>query len=305
LVNGNLILHHELEQELAEFFGKEAALVFSAGYLTNIGVISSLVERNDVVIIDKQDHASILDGCLISHAEIKRFAHNDPEDLEKQLRSCSSRSGRLVVVDGVYSMEGDICALPEMADVCARYEARLMVDDAHSAGVLGDGRGTAAHFGLGDAVDLIMLTFSKSFASLGGAILGTDEVIHYIKHNARSMLFSAAMPPSNAAAALAALRVVRTEPSLCQRVMDNASFVRKELQQLGFDVGHSQTPVVPVKTRDWESTVLAWRQLMDAGVYTNPVIPPAATCRLRTSYMATHTQDQLEFVISAFARIRD
>lgn len=301
-LNGNLLLHEELERELAAFFGKESALVFSTGYQANLGAISALVGRNDVVIIDKDDHASIVDGCRLSFGEMKRFAHNDLHDLERQLQNCAPRAGKLVVVDGVFSMEGDIAPLPEIVDLCKRYEARLLVDDAHAAGVLAGGRGTAAHFGLTGQVDLIMITFSKSFASLGGAIMGDDDVIHYIKHRARSLIFSASIPPSNAAAALAALTIMRAEPQRSARVMAIGAYMRSALSALGYNVGKSQTPIVPIVVGDVMPTFMLWRTLLDAGVFTNPVIPPAApNGRLRTSYMATHTEEQLNRVIEVFA----
>ena len=301
-LNGNLTMHEQLERELAAFFGKEAALVFSTGYQTNLGTISALVGRNDVAIVDKDDHASIVDGCRLSFGELKRFVHNDMDDLERQLRTCPPRAGKLVIVDGVFSMGGDIAPLPEIVRLCKQYEARLLVDDAHGAGVIGGGRGTAAHFGLTDQVDLIMTTFSKSFASLGGAVMGEEEVIHYIKHHARSLIYSASIPPANAAAALAALRIMRDEPQHSARVMAIGAYMRRALAALGYDIGASQTPIVPIISGGVEPTLALWRTLLDAGVFTNPVLPPAApTGRLRTSYMATHTEEQLQHVLEIFA----
>ncbi len=221
-LNGTIELHEQLERELAEWVGKEAALVFSTGMQTNLGTISALVSRDDVVILDKQDHASIVDGAKLSWGKTVRFRHNDMADLERVLRAAGD-AGKLVVVDGLYSMEGDIAPLPEIIPLCKKYGARLMVDDAHATGVLGGGRGTAAHFNLTDDVDLIMSTFSKSFASLGGFIAGDDDIIHYIKHHARAMIFSASIPPANAAAALAALHVMQAEPERIQRVNDIAA----------------------------------------------------------------------------------
>lgn len=301
-LNGNLTIHEQLEHELAAFFGKEAALVFSTGFQANLGAISALVGRNDMVIIDKDDHASIIDGCRLSFGEMKRFAHNDVADLERQLRAGRSRTGKLVIIDGVFSMEGDIAPLPEIVRLCQQYDARLLVDDAHGAGVLGGGRGTAAHFGLTDKVDLIMITFSKSFASLGGAIIGDEAIIHYIQHHARSLIFSASIPPANVAAALTALRIMREEPQHSARVMAIGAQMRGALSALGYNVGMSQTPIVPIIVGGAEQTFLLWRSLLDAGVFTNPVIPPAApTGRLRTSYSATHTPDQLHQVVDIFA----
>jgi 8-amino-7-oxononanoate synthase len=301
-LNGNLIMHEQLERELAAFFGKQSALVFSTGYQANVGAIAALVGRNDVVIIDKDDHASIVDGCRLSFGEMRRFAHNDVADLERQLRACSPRAGKLVIVDGVFSMGGDIAPLVEIVRLCKQYEARLMVDDAHGAGVVGGGRGTAAHFGVTDQVDLIMTTFSKSFASLGGAIMGDEEVIRYIKHHARSLIYSASIPPANAAAALASLRIMRDEPQHSARVMAIGAQMRSAFTTLGFNIGASQTPIVPIITGGVEPTIALWRTLLDAGVFTNPVPPPAApTGRLRTSYIATHTEEQLNHVLEVFA----
>jgi 8-amino-7-oxononanoate synthase len=301
-LNGNLKLHEQLERELAAFFGKAAALVFSTGYQTNLGAISALVGRNDVAIVDKDDHASIVDGCRLSFGEMKRFAHNDMADLERQLRAVPARVGKLVIVDGVYSMGGDIAPLPEIVRLCKQYGARLLVDDAHAAGILGNGRGTAAHFGLSSEVDLIMTTFSKSFASLGGAVMGDAEVIRYIKHHARSLIFSASIPPANAAAALAALRIMRDEPQHSARVLAIGAYMRRSLVALGYNIGESQTPIVPIITGEIEPTLALWQTLLEAGVFTNPVPPPAAPSgRLRTSYMATHTEEQLGRVLEIFA----
>ena len=237
---------------------------------------------------------------------MRRFAHNDVAGLERVLASLPESAGRLVVVDGVFSMGGDIAPLPELVAVCRRYGARLMVDDAHSIGVLGDGRGTAAYFGVTDQVDLIMGTFSKSFASLGGFIAGDEDVIHYIQHHARSMIFSASIAPANAAAALAALEVMIEEPERSRKVMAIGERMREGYRKLGFNVGNSQTPIVPVIIGENIGTFLAWKMLFEAGVYTNPVIAPAVPegqALLRTSYMATHTDEQLDFVLEAFGEI--
>lgn len=305
-LNGTLELHLELERRLARFVGKEAALVFSTGYQTNVGTISALVGRGDFVITDKEDHASIIDGCHLSYGEMRRFAHNDVDALERVLSRLPEEAGKLVVVDGVFSMGGDIASLPDLIGVCRKYGARLMVDDAHSIGVLADGRGTAAYFGVTDQVDLIMGTFSKSFASLGGFIAGDADVIHYIQHFARSLIFSASIPPANAAAALAALEVMETEPEHARRVVAIAERMRAEFRRLGFNIGNSQTPIIPIIIGDRNLTLLAWKMLFDAGVYTNPVFSPAVPEGmelLRTSYMATHTDEHLEFVLEAFERV--
>ncbi|MCX7683532.1 MAG: pyridoxal phosphate-dependent aminotransferase family protein [Anaerolineae bacterium] len=305
-LNGTLELHLELERRLAEFVGKEAALVFSTGYQTNVGTISALVGKGDFVITDKEDHASIVDGCRLSFGETRRFRHNDMEHLERVLAGLPDGVGKLVVVDGVFSMGGDIAPLPELVAICRRHGARLMVDDAHSIGVLGGGHGTAAHFGLTDQVDLIMGTFSKSFASLGGFIAGDADVIHYIQHHARSLIFSASIPAANVAAALAALEVMQEEPERIVRVNEIGERMRREFRRLGFNVGASQTPIVPIIIGDDMRTFMAWKALYEAGVYTNPVISPAVppeSALLRTSYMATHTDEQLERVLSTFAQV--
>ncbi len=299
-LNGTLELHLELERRLAEWVGKEAALVFSTGYQTNVGTISALIQRGDYVITDKEDHASIIDGCRLSYGTMKRFIHNDMASLERVLSSLPEEGGRLVVVDGVFSMGGDVAPLPELVELCKKYGARLMVDDAHSIGVLGGGRGTAAHFGLTDEVDLIMGTFSKSFASLGGFIAGDADVIEYIKHTARSFIFSASIPPANAAAALAALEVMQEEPERIARVNENGAYMRRRYRELGFNIGKSETPIIPIIIGDDDKTLKAWHMLFDRGVYTNPVLPPAVPPKLsllRTSYIATHTREQLDRVL--------
>lgn len=306
-LNGTLELHQELERRLAEFVGMEAALVFSTGYQTNVGTISALVGRGDFIVTDKDDHASIVDGCRLSFGKMRRFRHNDMAHLERVLAGLPEEAGKLVVVDGIFSMGGDIAPLPEIVPLCQKYGARLMVDDAHSIGVLGGGRGTAAHFGLTDQVDLIMGTFSKSFASLGGFIAGAEAVIHYVQHHARSLIFSASMPPANTAAALAALEVMQEEPERIERVNQIGERVRTELSQLGFNVGNSETPIIPVIIGDDIRTFLTWKMLYEAGIYTNPVISPAVppeSALLRTSYMATHTDEHIDRVMDAFAQVR-
>ncbi len=305
-LNGTLEIHEQLESELADFVGKEAALVFSTGMQTNLGTVSALVGRGDYVILDKEDHASIVDGARLSYGEIQRFRHSDLCHLERVLESLPEKAGKLVVVDGLFSMEGDLAPLPELVPLVKKYGARLMVDDAHGMGVMGGGRGTAWHFGLTHDVDLIMSTFSKSFASLGGFIAGDEPVVHYIKHHARALIFSASIPPSNAAAALAALRVMREEPQRAQRVLDNAQRMRDGFTALGFNIGKSVTPVVPIMTGSNEMTFLMWKLLWDAGVFVNPIIHPAVqqgNQMLRTSYMATHTEEQLDCVLDIFGRI--
>jgi len=305
-LNGTLALHEELEQELAELVNKEAALVFGNGYQVNLGVISSLLGRRDVAIIDHDDHASIIDGCRLSVGETRRFHHNDLDHLDHVLRTCSDSVGKLVIVEGVYSMGGDIAPLPEIVELCRKHNAQLMVDDAHGIGVIGEGRGTAAHFDVSDGVDLIMGTFSKSLASLGGFIAGDAQVIHYIKHFARTMIFSASVTPPNAAAALAAVRIIREEPQRIKRLAEVSERMKKEFTDMGLDVGNTETPIVPIILGDEMTTLGMWRALFDAGIFANAVIPPAVSpnaSRLRTSYMATHTDEQLDMVVSTFREV--
>ncbi len=305
-LNGTLAWHLDLEKRLAEYMEKEAALVFSTGYQTNLGTISALIGRGDYVVTDKEDHASIVDGCRLSFGTMKRFRHNDMQDLDRVLSSIPLEASKLVVVDGVFSMGGDIAPLPEIIPLCKKHNARLMVDDAHSIGVLGGGKGTAVHQGVNDDVDLVMGTFSKSFASLGGFIAGSEPVIHYIQHHARSLMFSASMPPGNVAAVAAALDVMLEEPERIQRVNEIGAYMRQELQKLGFNTGASQTPIIPIVIGDMYATFLVWRLLFEEGVYTNPVIPPAVPPNqtlLRTSYMATHTDEQMAFVLEKLERV--
>jgi 8-amino-7-oxononanoate synthase len=305
-LNGNMTLHERLEGEIADWVGKEASLVFSTGMQVNLGTISALVGREDIVILDKEDHASIVDGAFLSGGKIERYRHNDMDHLKRVLESLPEDKGKLIVVDGLFSMEGDIAPLPELVPLCKEYGVRSMVDDAHAMGVLGEGHGTAYHFGMTDEVDLIMSTFSKSFASLGGFIAGDADVIEYIQHHARSLIFSASIPPSNAAAALASLEVMRTEPERIMRVNEIADKMRKEYQKLGFNTGTSVTPVIPIIIGDDALTFMTWRLLFENGVFVNPVIAPAVSPGrqlLRTSYMATHTDEQLERVLSIFEKV--
>ena len=302
-LNGTLAMHEQLERELAEFVGKEEALIFSTGMQVNLGTISSLVTRDDVVVLDKDDHASIVDGARLGYGKIERFRHNDAAHLERVLQSIPDNLGKLVVVDGVFSMGGDLADLKNLVPMAKKYGARLMVDDAHGMGVTGRGRGTAHEFGLTDQVDLIMSTFSKSFASLGGFIAGDEEVVHYIKHTARSLIFSASIPAANAAAALAALDIIRTEPERVDRVNAIAERVRKEMRAMGFNVAESVTPIIPVIIGDDQKTFATWKALFANGVFVNPVISPAVpqgSQLLRTSYMATHTDEQVDRVMETF-----
>jgi 8-amino-7-oxononanoate synthase len=306
-LNGTLRLHHELEEKLADYIGQEKALVFSTGYQTNLGTISAMIGRQDTVIIDKEDHASIVDGCRMALGTLKRFRHNDVADLERVLQSCPDDTGKLVVVDGVFSMGGEIAPLPEIAPVCKKFGARLMVDDAHALGVIGGGRGTAAHYGMTKSdVDLVMGTFSKSFASIGGVIAGSEAVIHWIQHFARSLMFSASLPAPNVASVLAALEIMKAEPERVDRVNAIAERMRQGYRSLGYTIGNSQTPIIPIIIGDQMKTIMVWKALMEAGVYTNVALPPAVPedmSLLRTSYMATHTDDQMDRVLEIFAKV--
>ncbi|HWQ05233.1 MAG TPA: aminotransferase class I/II-fold pyridoxal phosphate-dependent enzyme [Longilinea sp.] len=305
-LNGTLALHEQLENELAAWVGMEAALVFSTGMQTNLGTVSALIGRDDIVILDKDDHASIVDGARLGYGKIERYRHNDGDHLERVLKSLPEGAGKLLVMDGLFSMEGDLADLPLLVPLAKKYGVRVMIDDAHGMGVMGKGHGTVAHYGMVDQVDLIMSTFSKSFASLGGFIAGKDEVVHYIKHHARSLIFSASIPASNAASALAALGIMREEPERVERVNEIGRKMRVGYQSLGFNIGRSVTPIVPIIIGDDMKTFLFWKALFENGVFVNPVISPAVAPGnqlLRTSYMATHTDDQLDQVLETFGRV--
>ncbi len=305
-LNGTLALHEQLEAELADWVGMDAALVFSTGMQTNLGTVSALVGRDDIVILDKDDHASIVDGARLGYGKIERYRHNDVEHFERVMKSLPEQAGKLVVMDGLFSMEGDLADLPHLVPIAKQYGARIMVDDAHGMGVLGKGRGTVAHWGMTDQVDLIMSTFSKSFASLGGFIAGQRDVVDYIKHHARALIFSASITAANAASALASLQVMREEPERIERVNEIGRRMRAGYQSLGFDIGKSETPVVPIIIGDDMKTFMFWKALFENGVFVNPVISPAVAPGhqlLRTSYMATHTNDQLDRVLEVFGRV--
>jgi 8-amino-7-oxononanoate synthase len=305
-LNGTLEFHEQLERELAEWVGKEAALVFSTGMQANLGAVSAIVGSKDIAVLDKDDHASIVDGARLSFGKIERYRHNDMNHLERVLKSLPEDSGKIIIMDGLFSMEGDLAPLPEIIPLAKKYGARLMVDDAHGMGVTGGGHGTSHHFGVTKDVDLIMSTFSKSLASLGGFIAGDADVVHYIKHFARSLIFSASIPPGNAAAALASLQVMREEPERIERVNQIGERMRRGFKELGFNTGNSETPVIPILIGSDEKTFLTWKLLFEAGVFVNPVISPAVSPGrqlLRTSYMATHTDEQLDTVLEIFSRI--
>ncbi|MDJ0955875.1 MAG: aminotransferase class I/II-fold pyridoxal phosphate-dependent enzyme [Arenicellales bacterium] len=305
-LNGTLAVHEEMEAQLARFLGKEAAAVFPTGFQANLGAISALVGKDDFIVIDRMNHASIYDGCRLSYGQIKKYQHNDMANLEKILQGIEGR-GALVVVDGVFSMEGDIVDLPGVVALCQRYGAGLMVDDAHSIGVLGkNGCGTGEHFNMVDDIDLIMVTYSKSLATIGGCIASTEEVIHFLRHHARSLMFSASLPPAPVAAATMALRIIEQEPERRQRLWNNANYLREGYQSLGFDTGVSETPVVPVVVGDEDRVLRMWRLLFDAGVFASPVLfpgVPKGKALLRTSCMATHTRDHLDRVLEIFTKV--
>jgi 8-amino-7-oxononanoate synthase len=306
-LNGTLDLHERLEDELASFLGKESALVFSTGFQTNLGVLASLAGRGDHIFSDKLNHASIVDGIRLSFAESHRYGHADMEGLERRLKSVPGEAGKMIVTDGIFSMEGDIAPLPAITSLAKVYGAKVVVDDAHAFGVLGrTGAGTAEHFGLVDDVDLIVTTFSKSLASIGGVVAGPEAVIHYLKHHARPLIFSASMPPSAVATVLAALDVLRTEPERLESLWRNTRRMQAGLKELGYDIGDSETPVVPVVIGELDRMLMFWKELFDAGVFTNPVTPPAVpedSCRLRISLMATHTDDHIDQVLDAFSQV--
>lgn len=305
-LNGTLNIHVELEEKLAGFIRKEAALVFSTGFQVNLGVISALVGKDDVVIIDKMDHASIIDGCRLSYGDVKKFRHNDMADLERILQENGGR-GKLIVVDGVFSMEGDIVNLPKVVELAKACGARVMVDDAHGIGVLGKtGRGTAEHFGLEEEVDLIMGTYSKSLASIGGFIAGKEDVIHYIKHSARSLIFSASPPPASVASVSAAIDIIENEPERIERLWRNTRKMLEGFRKLGLQVGPSETPIIPIMVGDNETAFSMAMMLQEEGVFANVAVSPAVPdgkALIRTSYMATHTEEQLDKVLIAFEKV--
>ncbi|MEA5038706.1 MAG: pyridoxal phosphate-dependent aminotransferase family protein [Clostridiaceae bacterium] len=297
-LNGTLQLHLELEAELADFLHKEAIVTFSTGFQSNLGIISALVGLGDFVICDKENHASIYDGCKLSYGKMLRYKHNDMSELERMLQSVPEKAGCLIVTDGVFSMGGDIANLPEIVRLAKKYGARVMVDDAHGLGVIGEGgRGTASYFGLEKEVDIYMGTFSKSLASLGGYMAASFEVADYVRHNSRPFIFSASMTPASAASALAALRHLRAHPELPKRLGELSAYARKGLTERGLKIRLSETPIIPIYCYDTMDTLTKAKALYDAGVYVNPVLPPATPateCLLRTSYMATLTEPLLD-----------
>lgn len=307
-LNGNTKLHLALEKELAEFLHKEGCVTFSTGFQTNLGIISAIVGRNDYIIGDKENHASIYDGCKLSYTKkLLRYNHSDMEDLERQLSSIPLDSGKLIVTDGIFSMGGDICKLPDIVRLAKKYNARVMVDDAHALGVIGEGgRGTASHFGLEKDVDIIMGTFSKSLASIGGYMVASKEVCNFVKHTSRPYVFCASITPCSVQCARKALEIIKREPERTKRLNDIANLARKLLKEKGVDIRDSEAPIIPINTYDNETTFLACKRLFEEGVYVNPVVSPAVPVGqsiIRTSYMATLTDEQIERATSIIAKV--
>lgn len=304
-LNGTLPIHVELETRLAGLVNKESSLVFPTGFQTNTGVISTLVQRGDYVLSDKLNHACIVDGIALSQGSVVRYSHSDMKDLKAKLARLPESAGKLIVTDGVFSMEGDICKLPEIVSLAKTYGAQVMVDDAHGLGVLGPGgAGTAAHFGLSDDVDLIMGTFSKSLSAIGGFIAGRERVINYLMHHSRPFIFSASASPASVAAVLGALDVMEQEPQRQEQLWNNARFMKEGLDALGFDTGHSETPIIPIVVDGLEKCFAMWRFMDEEGIFINPVVPPAVPpgrCLIRISVTAGHTEEQLSWALGKFA----
>jgi 8-amino-7-oxononanoate synthase len=306
-LTGTLDLHIELEERLAKFLGFESVLLFSTGYQTALGVISSLVLKGDYIISDKENHACIVNGCMLAKggfAEFKRYKHNDMEDLENVLKSIPEKAGKLIVTDGVFSVTGEIVNLPDMIKVAHKYGARVLVDDAHSVGVIGKGgRGTASHYNCTAETDMIMGTFSKTFASLGGFVAGPERVINYLKHNSPAIIFSASPTPASCASALAALTILEREPHLVDKLLANADYMRKAFGKMGFNVIDSETAIVPVVVGEIELALYTWRKLFDRGVFVNAFIPPGVPpnmSMMRTSYMSSHKKQHLDRILEVF-----
>ncbi len=306
-LNGTLDIHIELEKKLAEFVGKQAALVYSTGFQVNLGVIPTVTGRNDYILIDELDHASIIEATRLSFAKVMKFRHNDMQSLERLLKRCEPSRIKLIVVDGVFSMDGDIANLPEIVRLADKFEATIMIDDAHAIGVIGkNGSGTASHFGLTHKVDLIMGTFSKSLAALGGFIASDFETINFIKHNSRSLIFSASMTPASAAAVLTAVEIIKSEPERIQHLWDITHYTIDNFKKLGFDIGNTVTPIIPLYIRDNLKTLTLTHLLMDEGIFVNPVVAPAVSkdnTLIRFSLMATHTKDQIDVALDKFEKL--
>jgi len=305
-LNGTLDIHVELEERLAKFMKKEAALAFSTGFQTNQGIISTLIGRGEAILVDRMVHASIIDACRLSYGDVHKYKHNDMADLERIISSLDKNIGKLIVVDGVFSMEGDLANLPAIVIIAKKYKARIMVDDAHGIGVMGkNGRGTLEHFGVENDVDLVMGTFSKSFASLGGFVAGSQKVISYIKHFARSLIFSASITPASVATVLASIDIIESEPQRRERLWEITNKMKSGFQAMGYNTGPTETPIIPVIIGDDELAFMLWKLLREDGIFTNPVIYPAVPkgqSLIRTSYAATHTDEELDTVLASFQR---
>jgi len=305
-LNGTLDIHIKLEEILADLVGKESALAYSTGFQANLGVLSTIVGRGEYLILDKYDHASIIDGSRLSLGKLLRYKHNNMDDLERILQKIKDKA-KLIVVDGIFSMEGDIAKLPEIIKLAKKYNSRVMVDDAHSIGVLGkNGSGTSDHFGLTDEVDIIMGTFSKSLASIGGFIAGDEIMIHYLEHFSRPYIFSASLPPASAASVIAAIDIMKSEPDRIDRLWQNTNKMQKGFKEMGYDIGVSETPIIPLHVGDMMTTFKMWKILADDGIFINPIIPPAVPpndCLIRTSFMATHTDQQLNIALEKFEKV--
>ncbi len=303
-LNGTYSLHVELENKLAKYMDKEEALTFSTGFQTNLGVVAAIAGRDDIIIIDRMVHASIMDAVRLSYSRVVKYKHNDMNDLEEKLKILPDDKGKVIVVDGVFSMEGDLSDVPGIVKLAKKYNTRVIVDDAHGVGVMGEnGRGTCEHFGLNDEVDLITATFSKSFASLGGFVAGDRKIIQYIKHHARSLIFSASITPAALGAADKALDIIVKEPQRRQRLWEITKTMNDELNKMGYHTGNTQTPIIPVFIRDVEKTFKLWYFLREFGIFTNPVIAPAVPpedALIRTSFSATHTDEDLKFILKGF-----
>jgi 8-amino-7-oxononanoate synthase len=306
-LNGTLDIHVELEEKLADFVGKDGALVYSTGFQANLGAIPTVTGRNDYIILDELDHASIIEGARLSFAKTVKFRHNDMVSLEKLLQRCEPEAMKLIVVDGIFSMEGDIANLPEIVTLARKYNANIMVDDAHSFGVIGDcGRGASSHFGLTDEVDIIMGTFSKSLASIGGFLASDKDTINFMKHNSRSLIFSASATPAATASALAALEIIKSEPERLAQLWESTHYCLNAFRSLGFDIAHSCTPIIPIMIRDNTKTFLMTKILLDEGVFVNPVVQPAVpndSTLIRFSLMATHTKEQILFAVDKIEKV--
>lgn len=307
-MNGTLVLHEELERELADFFNKEGAVTFSTGFQSNLGIISALATRHSVILSDSENHASLIDACRLSYAKnVLKYEHSNMDALEDKLARLPLETPKLIVTDGVFSMSGDIAKLPEIIELKKKYNARVMVDDAHGVGMIGKGgRGTASYYDLENETDIIMTTFSKSFASLGGCMAASEDVCFYVKHRSRPFIFSASIPPANAAAALEALRILRAEPERVDRLIEIAGYMRKRLLENGIPLMDGTTAIVPIYTYEVERTLVVAKRLLEEGVYVNPVLPPGVPegmCLLRTSFTATHTKEQIDRAVEIIVRV--